>query len=465
VSIELPFCSALGNLHGRIRPSAGKESFVQFADFSPPATPSLDQQRDALKKGLGRAMQWAILGVLDHDLLLEACLRDGRYDTQLEDMRGQWLWKMVQAVDAVDQVRVPILHALYALSNDRSADQLCELAWCFADSGDETFRKRLYENVEQRPVTECRSVAESAIIQLDGESAFLFAAQVRGKDLAERKWEWDDGSLVTQAIERWGEERVSDLLQLSTDSAIRLFRGGWLQEKIEDAEQPQTQSHRDRMQRIKVANILSAAKSNHNHWYLYRGWGMHADDDELETVLHHLWNSHDPTGIANLLKVFCKRPLPVFDARLIGLCQHIDSGVRRWAFNALQNNKHDLIRAYAVSELEKGVRDGFVVGLFARNYQRGDEQRIQSAIEFPDDEFEHHSLLMSVIDVLEDNPDAHSAELGIIGYASTPCGLCRNRFVRALLRQDAAPTWLTEECRFDAFSRIVESITGPTGTD
>ena len=125
---------------------------MQFTDFSPPATPSLDQQRDALKKGLGRAMQWAVRGVLDDDPLLQACLRDGRYDTQLEEMRGQWLWKMVQAVDAVDRFRVPILHALYALSDDRNAEQLCELASCFAVTGDETFRKRLYEIVEERPI-------------------------------------------------------------------------------------------------------------------------------------------------------------------------------------------------------------------------------------------------------------------------------------------------------------------------
>jgi hypothetical protein len=437
---------------------------VRFADFSPPATPSLDQQRDALRKGLGRAMQWAMRRALDDEPLLAACLQDGRYDSQIEDTRGDWLWKMVRAVNAVDRFRVPILHALYELADHRSANQLCELAWCFAESGDETFHKRLYEIVEQRPIAECRSVAESAIIQLDGERAFLFAAQVRGKDLIARKWEWDDGDLVTQAIERWGEQRVNDLLGQTTDSAIRLFRGGWLQQKIAEAEQPQCRSHQEHMRRFTVANIISAAKSVREHSNSYMGWGMHADDDQLEFVFQHLWNSHDPTAIANLLKIFWKRPLPIFDARLIGLCQHVDSGVRRCAFNALQNNKDESIREFALSVLEKGVRDGFVISLLAKNYQPGDVQRIQSAIELPDDEFDLHSLFMSVVDVLEDNPDANAAELGIIGYASTPCGLCRNKFVKLLLRQNAAPDWLTEECRFDACTRIVESITVPTET-
>jgi hypothetical protein len=438
---------------------------VQFADFSPPKNPSFNQQRDALKKGLGRAIEWASRRVLDEDQLLAACLQDGRYDTQLEDTRGQWLWKMVRAVDAVDRFRVPILHALYDLSDGRSAAQLCELARCYAEAGDETFRTRLYEIVEQRPIAECRLVAESAVIQLDGESAFVFAARARGQDLAQREWEWDDGSLVSEAIERWGEERVNDLLEDSTDTAIRSFRAAWVEQNNADDGQLHLKEYRDRMGKITVADIISAAESDRDGSYSFRGWGMQADQAQLEILLQHLLSSQEVNVTANLLKVFWKRPLPTFDARLLELCQHGDSKVRRGAFNALQNNKHDLIREFALSQLEKGDRDGFVTSLFALNYQPGDEERILSAIEFPDDEFALHSLLMSLVDVFEKNPDADAAQLGIIGYATTPCTLCRHKFVRVLLRQHAAPHWLVLECRFDATTRIVESITVPTGTD
>src|ERR1700733_9483853 len=140
-------------------------------------------------------MQWAMRRVLDDDPLLEACLRDGRYDAQIDDTRGDWLWQMVRAVDAADRFRVPILHALYSLPDDRNADQLCDLARCFAGAGDETFRRRLYEIVEQKPIAGSRWLGEEEIIRLDGEPAFLFSARVRGKDLTTRGWEWDDGSL------------------------------------------------------------------------------------------------------------------------------------------------------------------------------------------------------------------------------------------------------------------------------
>jgi len=68
---------------------------LQFLDFSPSTVPSLDQQRDALQKGLGRAVQWATAGMLAAEPLLDACLHDQRFDRQCEDNRGQWLWKLI----------------------------------------------------------------------------------------------------------------------------------------------------------------------------------------------------------------------------------------------------------------------------------------------------------------------------------------------------------------------------------
>ena len=261
---------------------------MELTGFSPPASPSLDQQRDALQKGLGRATQWAMTRRLDDDPLLTACLRDQRYDAQVEEPRGGWLWKMVRAVGAVDRFRVPILHALYELSDDRSANQLCELARHYAEAGDDTFRRRLYEIVEQKPFADSGWLGEEEIIHLDGEKAFIFAARVRGKQLASREWEWDDASLVNCAIERCGEDRVSSLLEQSTDEAIRLFRDGWHQFKAAEAEEKQLPSRRDLMRRITVGEIISAAETDARS-SPFRGWGMHADAPDLQAVLQRLW--------------------------------------------------------------------------------------------------------------------------------------------------------------------------------
>ena len=61
---------------------------MKVGDYSPPSTPSLDQRHDALRKGLGRALLWAVGGRLGDEALLGACLRDQRFDGQVEGPRG-----------------------------------------------------------------------------------------------------------------------------------------------------------------------------------------------------------------------------------------------------------------------------------------------------------------------------------------------------------------------------------------
>jgi hypothetical protein len=423
---------------------------VQFADYSPPSSPSLDQQRDTFQKGLGRAMQWAMARRLEDGPLLAACLRDLRYDSQVEDTRGDWLWRMIRALGAADRFRVPILHALHALSDGPSAGQLCELAGHYAEAGDEAFRMRLYDIVEQKPIADSPWLGEEEIVQLDGEEAFLFAARARGRRLADREWDWDDAALVQHAIGRFGETRTNDLIERATDGEIGPFREGWKRWQKDQVGRQQGPSLRDRMRAITVGDIISAAESNSTRFWLFRGWGRHADAADLGTVLQCLWAAREPKVIANLLAVFSNRALPQFDTRLIELCGHGDDEVRRRALGALEQNAHPRIRRFALDELEGGERGGSVVGLFAGNYQQGDEQRILESVELPDDDCELHGLLMDVIKVLEKNPDADCSRLGIIAYASTPCENCRADAARLLHRRRVAPSWLTEECRFDS---------------
>jgi hypothetical protein len=372
---------------------------------------------------------------------------------------------MIREVGAVARFRVPVLHALYELSDERSANQLCELARCYAETGDQTFRMRLYEIVEQKPIADSPWLGEEEIIGLDGEGAFFFAARARGERLAGREWDWDDNSLVGEAIERFGEERVNGLLNDARDGAIVSFRTAWRRQKEAEAGRMPTLSHRERMRTITVEEVLLAAESDEPRFNFFRGWGMYADDADLELILQHLRAAREPRVIAHLLRVFSNRAAPRFDERLIQLGQHGDTEVRRRAVSALEKVEHPLVREFALAELERGMRGGSVVGLFARNYQQGDEHRILESVEIPDDDCELHGLLMDVIEVLDANPEADCSQLGVIAYASTPCENCRFSAARLLLSRHVAPGWLTEECRFDSNEEsrgLVAEITRPS---
>ena len=111
----------------RFEESASGGTAWKFIDFSPPRSPSLDQQRDALRKGLGRAVQWASVGCLADEPLLDACLKDQRHDMQIDGCRAKWLWQIIELLDARDRFRAPIFHALYLLADARSAYQRSEL--------------------------------------------------------------------------------------------------------------------------------------------------------------------------------------------------------------------------------------------------------------------------------------------------------------------------------------------------
>jgi len=431
---------------------------MRCMDFSPPPSPTLDQQRDALRKGLGRAMQWAMAGRLADAPLLEACLRDLRYDAQLEEPRGEWLWRMIQAVDAADRFRGPILRALHDSFDDHGAQQLCELAFHFADTGDGDFRSRLFEIVERPPIADDSWLGQAELVELDGEPGFLFAARARGGTLADREWQSDDDFLVEIAIERFGEQRVNELLVDADDGAIQAYREGWRRSKQVKAERKKGPSIREKVQEINAGDILSAAESNDDRvgFFLLGRWGMFADESDLETIFESLWTARKPTALAKLLQVFSKRGVPRFDARLLELCRHGDDETRRLAILAMEKVEHPAIREYALAELESGMRGGSVVALFTKNYQRGDEQRILQSITFPDEDWKLHSLLMDVIQVLEANPAADCSQLGIAAYASTPCETCRFHAVRLLRQRLAAPDWLIKECRFDSNPRSRE---------
>jgi hypothetical protein len=422
---------------------------MNFVDYAPPALPSLEQQRDALQKGLGRAVQWAVAGRLDDQPLLDACLQDQRYDWQTDATRGDWLWAMVQAVGAADRFRVPILHALYKLSGQDSGDQLCQLARCYAMREDEAFRSRLYEIVEQRPFPSYSPCfGEEEIILLDGEPAFLFAAKMRGRSLT-APGEWDDGSLGHFAVERFGENRVNELLDGSPDPEVVFFRESWRRTKLNWAEQRRNGSQESRMAAIPVAEILREAEGE-SPCYRLGVWGKHASEADLRIILQRLWTEQKSRIVAKLLRVFWGRALPDFDGRLIELCKHSNKELRWPAFRALRQNTHPLIRKYALAELQGGLRDESLADLFIKNYGQGDERRVLEALEIPADRDDLHGLLYAVIDILDKNSQADCSQLGLVCYALTPCGNCRFRSARLLLKQQAAPRWLIEECRHDS---------------
>lgn len=423
---------------------------MQIEDLSPPSIPSLDEQRDALQKGLGRVVQWAKAGQLASDPLLTACLFDQRFDIQCEDNRGDWIWSLIQITGNQNRFRDPIKEALRSVTVERDSYQLCVLAFHYAHAGDTEFRKILYELVERRPFIESPDIGMWQLVELDGESAFDFITRLRGRQFLTENWDWYDECFIEDSIEVIGEQRVDQLLRESTDTDIRRFAAMRIKNvKPTAASEDVPQSHIQRMQSISVEEALQATQSKERSYWL-RSWGMHASEQDLEQILKHLWQEQNPTTIAKLLQVFSKRSMPRFDPRLFELCRHLNPDVQHWAFQALEPNADPIVRQFALSELANPTLQRLVVSLFRNNFVPGDETRLFNELELPEDKHQRHSMLMDMIKVLEENEVANARDLGLLCYFYTPCQECRYYAARLLHDRNVAPEWLIDECRYDA---------------
>ena len=388
-------------------------------------------------------------GRLDDALLLDACLHDLRFDCQCEEYRGPWLWQIIQAAHAQGRLRPEILAALRAISDGGTGCQLCEIAVGYAADGDDAFRSCLYRIVQEKPVEDFAWLGEQEIIRLDGERALIFAAGLRGRELTTRQWDWHDEVFVDEAAEQLGADRINEALSSSTDQAIIVFRDEWRQQTSGQRDRKAPKSHSQRMKQITVDKVIAAAESTSNQSVNFRGWGIWADASDLETVFERLLSSRDPKVIANYLRVFSKRSFPRVVPEIVSLLRHDNEGVRRWTLNALEENTHPLVQELAEQELQKGFPGGRSLGLFVKNYQPGDEQRIVKYVDLPEEQNQLHWLLMDIVKVCEENSEADCSQLGVVAYALTPCTLCRYYAAKLLHSRGVAPSWLTEECRFD----------------
>ena len=421
-----------------------------FTDFSPPAVPTPTEQIDALQKGLGRAALWARSGNLHFEPLFNACLFDQRFDVQSESNRAVWLWNLICGSERIADLRDAIQNSLRHLVNERDADQICELAFWYGSSGDQSFVKGLYEFVERRPFADSPSTGMTVLLRLDGEEAFRFIAKLRGRQFTTSDWEWYDDQIIETAIQQIGEQVVNQILDHSSDLDIRRF--GEKRPKHTTPVATAEEAGRDvvaRMNSFSVNDAITAARSDGKAYWL-NTWGKHTTEANLERLLNHLWAEDEPSVTAKLLRAFSLRPLPHFDSRLIELCQHSDDDVCHWAIKALGQNQHPDVRSFALEQLETGNLTHKIVNLFVKNFEPGDEPLLIEKLKLPSDRDERHWMLTDAIELLEQHDEADVRQLAQVIYFESHCEICRYDAASLLQQRQAAPEWLVDECRLDA---------------
>jgi hypothetical protein len=426
--------------------------------FAPPDTPTVEEQREALCKGYGRAMLWAVDGKLDADALLTACVCDQRFDTQLESSRGAWLWGLIRAGAYVDAFRPSILRALDELPDDRSANQLCEIAAEYALAGDGAFVERLRRIAMEKPVADSPWLAEEEYQRVAGEQALVDLAAVRGARLEQDPWGSDHRHIIERAEAELGPKRVAEWLGSSLQMDVKRFERAW-----QDDEGPETSTRPDpraTQRAIPVEQILAEAQGE-RRFHRFSHWGVFATDEAIEAVWRAVLTPGQTLGtLDNLLSVFARRDCPGFDPLLIDLCRHDDSDISWRAFIALERLTHPAIREFGIEQMRdrSGRFHAQALGLFIHNYEPGDEVSISRALILPDEPGRKHTLFLNALQLIETNDEADPTNLAILAYIHNPCSYCRGRAVEALIAAGTAPEWMIREGPHDVSDEVRDAI-------
>jgi hypothetical protein len=167
-----------------------------------------------------------------------------------------------------------------------------------------------------------------------------------------------------------------------------------------------------------------------------------------------MFEERHPGRLQKYLRVFRRRALPSFDSRVLALTDHPDREVREVALEAIANYTHPEVRRLAVSRIQQGRVEEGELKLLARNYRPGDGLLIEAALPIPEEADMLHSIVYDLVSVIQANQDPNLATVMMFVYEYSPCSNCRRAAVKVLLNTGMIPSWVHDECRYDASERI-----------
>lgn len=408
--------------------------------------------RDALKKGLGRAVLHARrygLDGMDNELRW-ALLQSQVYDPQCEWHRPAWLWKVMRAGRCEGRHRAAVLAALARSKEYRDLQQLSHLAYRYARAGDAAAKKALYAAFERLVGSDHHGI-ERELMRVDGTAALRRVADRVGKELAKGgdQWEFGVGRIWRHAKDEIGAAAASRALK-GGNSRTRLFLERarsidkfYREERLKGEMRRKTEGEKRRT----WADLKSELDGPRVFAAPTRWFAMRASDGDLKAAFAALEAERRPLQAGKLLQVFVTKRPPEWKPFLLKFTRSRDEYTPSRAWDVLAHFRRPEMRRLAVkaAKRRRDVANGSLT-LFKKNYRRGDHRLLTAAMSGRWHPEEAHCIGMSIRDIAEARADRALAPVFAAAYEMTPCALCRTAFFKDLLRIKAAPDWMIEEC-------------------
>lgn len=415
------------------------------------------------------------------DLIIEACVRDQRYDQECEDDRHDWLHDLAVAADGGDATRDRIIEIAREASDDADIwHPLCVLGH-FARRGDAAALAAVRERIDRDVARGCHDNGASLVIAMPIDG-LLHLAETFGDEFPD-KHDWLPASWRSRAREMDGEAAVDAALEKAAEASPRVAAFVRLAESpygFLAAPSGESDKSAGALPEVceYVFNPEDPPADFHKARFRAREWSARATETELQAAAHILIDEIDPERVAALCYVFRypRAAFPLDIAPLIDKARAAhDEQERCCLLRVIERFDDDRVRDLALDLLKRHGPDSDILNLFIENYRPGDGERIMRAIagrplrEFEKEFDDVHGVAMAILKVFEDDSRADGSEALMWAYESTPCSSCRLWIMQAMICINAAPQWLLQEClhdcRDDTRADAAEAIAGETIDD
>jgi len=403
---------------------------------------------DWLAKGLGRAViHLSNSGGAPHrDSVLNACIHDLAYDRQCEGGREEYLKDLIRASGEDQFIRDGIFRALSAdhLEADRvDLTQIVAVSRMFADRGDSVLKRSMYEAVRRIGFSHGQDCLVE-LVAMDGIEALEFALGQFPESLGAFELSTLDSLLSTLETRDGVAEARKAISEASSLSPIWEILAGRI--GIDDSRPPFV----DETSGLDYRTLKSKIQLDTKFRPLAR-WGQSATEDDLKAASNDLIAERDRNRLLTYLSIFRKAPFPGPIDRLLELVEDTDGRLAQGATQILARINDPRIRALALKRIERGYSCGDAIELLTNNLHKDDFARIELLLlQKVDDRDSIHAIGMGLRHLVKSHCVPESTTCLIHTYEHGPCSLCRGETVAFLIRLNALPDWMREECKFDA---------------
>lgn len=305
------------------------------------------------------------------------------------------------------------------------------------------------------------------MLELDGETGFLFVLDRVGALLKQDPDFWQDEWLIREANDRFGEaiarRLIADASNANPNVRAYLDEARRHRERISES-QPISTAYLH----LRYAELLDAKSQPERRLpkgpYVFSKWGTQASDDDIMRAANDLLKcDDDDPDLLWRIQIFGQRAFPLAPDRLISLALSADWSnvedvptaplpvrISHYSLIALERINHPLVRGLGFQLLNDPHLQSYALGMFVNNFEIGDSIVFNEFITRDRPDHELHAAFMAVQDIYEHSPSRELAGTLTLLYDRNPCSYCRTSIVEALIELDAFSDWMARECLFDA---------------